>query len=535
MNRTRSMLIALVLTCVLGVPTALVGFGAPLAAQTAGCAVSGGTIVAAMATNPPTLDPMLSTTTAARQIDVYLFETLVTYDDNYAVIPQLAAGWTTSANGLVYTFKLRGGIKFHNGQTMTAADVTASFNRYLKVAPGASARLAPIKSVTAVDPSTVRFELSKDFPLLQNLAMPIPQLAVLPKSIIDKYGEQEIRGQDLVGTGPYQFADWRPDVAVRVKRFDGYQPDPRFPGATGFGGRRVACADQIGFIPVPESGSRVAGLLTGAYDFAEAVPITSVPQLEATKTLTVQIVKPKWGIMIELNHSQPPMNNLSFRRALVASLNMGQVLAATSFGGRPEYVRTSSSIFFPEQKNWYTTAGSDAYNKPDLNRVKQLLAEAGYHNEPIVYLTNQDYDWMYKASVAVAAQLQAAGINAKLELMDWPSQIQRAQSLKGWQMNQTGWSPRLDPIQTSVSLHCGSLAAYTYCNPAMDQLLDQLNTSLPLKERQAVWIKVQQLVWDDVAVIRIGDYFEPEATSTKLVGYRPFYVIPRFWNVSKTP
>lgn len=530
---TRNALLATALALSVGALLVALSPTAPTSAQSPECGVTGGTIVAAMSTNPPTLDPMLSTTTASRQVAVYIFESLVTYDETYAIIPQLAASWTSGSNGLVYTFKLRSGVKFHSGQTLTAADVKASFERYLKVAPGALQRFTGFKSVTAVDALTVRFELTKPFSFLPNLAIPSPLFAVLPKTIIDKYGEKEVRGQDLVGTGPYKFAEWRPDVAIRLAKFADYRPDTRFAGPTGFGGRRVACADQIGLIPVVEAGSRVAGLLTGAYDFAEAVPITSVPQLEANKEIDVEIVKPKWGIVDELNHGQPPMDKLAFRKALVAALDMGQVLSATSFGNRPEYIRVSPSIFFPEQKSWYTTAGSTMYNKPDLAQAKRLLAEAGYNNEPIIYLTNQNYDWMYKASLAMAAQWQRAGINIKIELMDWPSQIQRAQSLKGWHINQTGWSPRLDPLQTAVSLKCGSLSAYNYCNRDMDQLLDQVNTDLPLKQRQAIWVKIQQMVWDDVSVIRVGDYFEPEAIRSSLKGYRPFYVIPRFWNVSK--
>ncbi len=529
----RKTLLIAALALSLGVPSMVLGLNTPSSAQAPECAATGGAIVAAMSTNPPTLDPMLSTTTASRQVAVYMFESLVTFDDNYAVIPQLAASWTSASNGLSHTIKLRPGVKFHNGQTLTAADVKASFERYLKAAPGAAGRFTAFKSVTVVDDLTLRFELTKDFPFLANLAMPSPLAAVLPKAIIDKYGEKEIRDQDLVGTGPYKFAEWKPDVAVRLAKFADYRPDTRFPGPTGFGGRRIACADQIGLIPVAEAGSRVAGLLTGTFDFVEAVPITSVPQLEANKDINVQIVKPKWGILVELNHAEAPMNKLAFRKALVASLNMGQIMAATSFGNRPEYVRLSSSIFFPEQKDWYTTAGSAMYNKPDLDQAKRFLSEAGYNNEPIVYLTNQNYDWMYKASLAMASQWQRAGINIKIELMDWPSQIQKAQSLKGWHINQTGWSPRFDPVQTSVSLKCGSLSAYNYCNREMDRLLDQVNTDLPLKERQAVWAKIQQMVWEDVAVIRVGDYFEPEAIRSSLKGYRPFYVIPRFWNVSK--
>jgi peptide/nickel transport system substrate-binding protein len=511
----------------------VIGLNTPSSAQAPECAATGGAIVAAMTTNPPTLDPMLSTTTASRQVALYIFESLLTFDEEYAVIPQLTASWTIDSSGLVYTFKLRSGVKFHDGQTLAAADVKASFERYVKSAPGAAGRFAAVQSVTVVDNLTLRFQLANRFPFPANLAMPTPLFAVLPKTIIDKYGEKEIRGQDLVGTGPYKFGEWRPDVAVRLAKFADYRPDTRFPGPSGFGGRRIACADHIGLIPVTEAGSRVAGLLTGAYDFAEAVPITSVPQLEAHKDINVEIVKPKWGILVELNHAEAPMNKLAFRKALVAALNMGQIMSATAFGNRPEYVRLSPSIFFPEQKTWYTTAGSGPYNKPDLDQVKRLLAEADYKNEPIVYLTNQNFDWMYKASLAMASQWQRAGINIKIEMMDWPSQIQKAQSLRGWHINQTGWSPRFDPSQAILSLRCGSRSAYNYCNQDMDRLLDQVNTDLPLKERQAVWAAIQQMVWDDVAIIRIGDYFEPEAIRTSLKGYRPYHVIPRFWNVSK--
>src|SRR5579864_996207 len=112
MSLTRNALLATALALSLGALLIALNPTAPTSAQSSECGVTGGTIVAAMSTNPPTLDPMLSTTTASRQVAVYIFESLVTYDETYAIIPQLAANWTSESNGLVYTFKLRSGVKF---------------------------------------------------------------------------------------------------------------------------------------------------------------------------------------------------------------------------------------------------------------------------------------------------------------------------------------------------------------------------------------------------------------------------------------
>lgn len=226
------------------------------------------------------------------------------------------------------------------------------------------------------------------------------------------------------------------------------------------------------------------------------------------------------------------MDNVYFRRALVAALNMEDVLRAVTFGN-PEFYRLQPSFFFPEQSVWHNDAGASIYNHKDLDEVRRLLDQAGYNYEPIIFLSNRDYDWMYKCTLAVASQLQQAGINVVVEFSDWPSQIQRALTQKGWHINQTGWSPRLDPIQLYNSLKCGVPYAYMYCNPRVDELLEKLSRDRPVEERQALYRELQQIVWEDVAVIRIGDFFTLEGTTAKLQGYTPFYVTPRFWNCWK--
>ncbi|WOI57486.1 ABC transporter substrate-binding protein [Palleronia sp. LCG004] len=495
------------------------------------CQSMGGTIEAAMTTNASTMDPILSTTNASRQVSIYIFESLVTLDDAYQPIGQLAEDWERSENGLSYIFHLRENVPFHNGDILDADDVTASLQRFLASSPGAG-RFDAVESVETVDPLTVRVTLSEDFPFITNLAMPSPVVAIMPKEIVDAAGSDEIRGEDIVGTGPFSLESWTPDVSIDLAKFEDYPTDERYEGPTGFGGARTACVDLVRLLPVTEESSRVAGIQTGDFDYAEAISITAVPELQESDEVNVEIVKPRWAIVLELDHRNPLMQNVAFRQALLAAIDPQQVLLASAFG-REEYTRVQPSIFFPEQSGFYTEAGGDAYGTRDLDKVEDLLEEAGYDDEPVIYLTNQNYGWMFRASQAIAAQWREAGINVQTELMDWPSQIQRAQTQDDWAVNQTGWSPRFDPFQVLTSIQCDSISAFGYCDDEMQELLATISSGAEADERQTAWEDIQQKIWDDVVVLRVGDYFEPEATRAGLTGYEPFYVTPRFWDVSK--
>jgi len=493
-----------------------------------GAQESGGVLNVAITTNPVTLDPHISSHTVVRQIASYLFETLVTYDENYHIIPQIATSWDVSDDGLTYTFHLRSGIQFHNGKELTSADVAASFGRLVEVSHS-KASLADVKSFSAPDPLTFVVQLNKPILLLVQLAMPTPLFGILPEEIVKDHLD-ELRGtQELIGTGPYKLVEWKPGAHVTLARFDGYVPDTSQPGS-GLGGMKVAYFDEINFIPVTEQASRLAGLLTGTYDYAEALPLVSYATLTSNPDIIAMVVKPKWAVLVELNQAEPPMDNLSFRRALALAVDPEEIMLGVALGNE-DFYRVQPSIFYPEQTDWYSTAGAEYYSPRDMKRVAELLEEAGYHDEEIIILANRDYDWMYKCTLALASQLQQAGINAVIEFMDWPSQIQKALSQKGWHINQTGWSPRFDPSQLVGSLSCDSAGSYGYCNEEMEGLLDEILVYHPLTERQEIWRKIQELVWTDVAAVRIGDYFTLEGLGSKLEGYKPWYVIPRFWNV----
>ena len=488
---------------------------------------------AAYTTNPPTLDAILSSTTATRQIAINLFESLVVIGEGYEVIPQLAEKWEISKDGKVYTFTLRSGVKFHNGKTLTAEDVAASMNRF-KESPLGKKGLSIASSIEAVDARTVRFTLTRNAPLLGILTIPIPFPAVLPKEIVEKYGQNEVKGADLIGTGPLKLIEWKPDVAIRLAKFEDYAVDNRFDGPSGFGGKRVVHFDEIHIIPVTEASARLAGLETGEFDFAESLPLNAYNGLLDNPNTVPAIQKPKWGIMMNINKSQFPTSEAKFRRALVYAIDKEKVMKAIT-QGRKEFYRIQNSVYFPEQKDWYIAEGQDEYNKKDVGKAKKLLQEIGYKGEEVIYISNRDYDWMYKASLPLVTEWKNAGINVKLVYYDWPSGIQRQRDKKDWHIFQTGWSPRMDPtmqLQTFDGSGTSS-ASHWYKSPEMDKLMDAVNKGAPLAERQAAWKKVQMLYWEEVPFLRVGDYFELEAVRKNVKGYKTFYVTPRFWGVTK--
>lgn len=484
---------------------------------------------AAMTATPQSLDEGYSTNTHTRQVSAYIFETLFTFGEGFEVIPQMVDTYTMSDDGLEYVFVLRQGIKFHDGSDFTAEDVVASIERY-KTNVQYGKTLDAITAMDIVSDYEIKFTLASPIGLLPALSFP-QRVVMLPKEVAERNMGTELKGEDIVGSGPYKLVEWIPDVHVKLERFEEYTPDTRYDDCMGLGGKRIAYFKTIYLLPVPEAEARMAGLETGEFDYAESIPATSYDRITGNTELTASIVKPRWSVVEEFNHSEWPTSDVNFRKALAYALDMEKVLIAVS-SGNPDFYRLDPSIYTPEQY-YNTEAGSaDIYNKPDPAKVEEYLAAANYKGEEVVYLCNKDFDFMYKTCLSNAEQWQAAGINVVLEFSDWSSQISKAQSLQGWNINQTGLSPRLDPTQLNSSLNSSAAGSYGYNNPDMDALMKEIGMGGTNESRKAIWEKIQTLVWEDVAILKIGDSFELEAISSKYDGFTSFY-LPRFWNLTE--
>ncbi len=480
-------------------------------------------------TNLPWLDPHMGTAFSLRELSAHIFEGLVTIGEDYGVIPQLAESWAVSTTGLDYTFRLRAGVKFHNGKTLTADDAKASIDRFVQF----SARkgdVAGVERVTVVDPLTVRITLKEpQGSFIGAMANPVSLLAIMPKELVDG-ARDPIQPPNLIGTGPFRLAEWQRDRQIILRRFPDYTRDSRTP-ASGLGGDRQATVDEVHVISILESATRLAALERGDIDYAMSVVPASYDRLRASATLSPIVLKPFTQVILQLNANRAPFNNVKARQAVSRGLDMEAIMRAVT-GNQPAFYRLQPSFFFPEQQVWHNNEGSNVYNSKNLEAARRLLRESGYDGRPITFLSNRDIEWLFRASVPVKPQLEAIGFRVDLVVRDWPGQIAQQREIN-FDMATNGVSTRPEPTGFNYLFQCGaSYETYGYCDNEMDKwLIVGLRVRDPQRRAQA-YAMAQREFYESVPFVKVGDLFSLDGMHKSVRGYKIFF-LRRFWNVTK--
>lgn len=482
----------------------------------------GGTVVAVQRAQPPSLDAATTSSEASRNITSHIFEGLFTRDENARVIPQLAEDYSVADDGLSMTIALRKGVKFHNGKEMTSKDVQASLERYGKV--GASAKMMePVTAIEAVDPYTVRISFSHPVPIfIEQLSSPRGPVVIIPAEEAAKPANKA----DLIGTGPYKFVDYVPDDHLTLERFADYVPDSRFDGPSGFGGKRTAYIDKIEFRFVPEAGARAAGLETGEFQAVDNLAAPSARRLKDNPDVAVFEVMP-WAMQtFFFNTALPPSDNQKFRQAVLAALDMEEIMAIASDG----LYRMGWGWQYPEGEYYAGDVGKALYNQHDSDKAKKLLAESGYAGQEMIFLTDNSFKNDHDATVVAAEQLRKIGINVTIKTLDWPSTVKTRAQPTGWNMVpiMVGTEPWEGPYGVAVLL--AESVIHKAKDAEMGALYRDLGSNADKDQRRAIFAKIQEAIYDKVYAIKLGDLGQYVAVRSKLKGYKP-YRMPRFWNV----
>jgi peptide/nickel transport system substrate-binding protein len=491
-----------------------------------GDGVYGGVFNAAVETAPPTLDIAITLAAAAREATLYWAETLVAYGEKYEIVPLVADSWEASDDGKSYTFTLRDAT-FSNGKVMTSEDIVASTKRFMDVTARKSS-FEMVESWEAPDDKTFVFHLSyPTMTLLDALAYPVGSLVAFPKEVIEGKEAGKLANEDMIGTGPYKLAEWKPDQYLKLVRFEDYKPTSS--ERDGLGGGRIPYFDEINLIPVPEAAGRVAGLETGEYDYAASPATTEYDRLKENKDIKPYIIEDQRWIVILFNFRNEISKNLKFRQAVQAALDMDSLGMAVS-NGRKEFFTVQPSMWF-KSSPWHTEVGAELYNQKDIDKGKQLLQEAGYNNDEIVMVTNRNYDYMYKTNVTAAEQLKAIGMNTKVELLDWPAQQARWKE-PDWQMSVTGYLSQGIFAPDAFGAFYGGGGADAgagYSNADMTAAFEAAQKATTMEERKAAFEDVQRIWYEDVPGIKTVDTNGLTALRADIQGYLPWYNTTRFW------
>lgn len=489
---------------------ALAAFGPLAEAQT-----KGGNLIVAQSSNPPSLDAMVTSSQASRNITMNIYEPLFGFDGNIRPIPILAEGVEISEDGLKYRVALRAGIKFHNGKVMTAEDVKASLERYMK--HGATqAMMAPVASVEVTGPLEVTMTLKAKTPtFLEAFSSPRAPAVIIPAEEAGK-GPNEIA---FIGTGPYKFVEYVPDSHVKLERFDDHVADTRHAAEDGFGGNKMAWVDTVTFRIIPEAGAAVAALETGEVHLLEQIPVPTARRLASNGDIAIYENMPWAFLTFILNLKEAPTDNPKVREAIQVAINNEEVMAIATEG------------LFQLYHGWMYEGstydagdiGKEYYNVGDADRAKALLAEAGYNGEPFSLLTDSTIPEHGKAGVVIAEQLKAVGLNVTLNQVDWPTALKIRLQDDGW----NGWTlamgiePYLGPAAL-ISTLTGAASHFRAADPELDALYGELIANETVEGRKEVFARIQKRMYELFAVVKLGETGLMQASRSSVKGFEPF-------------
>ncbi len=390
--------------------------------------------------------------------------------------PSLAESWQESEDGLTYEFKLRPGLKFHNGDPVTTEDVKFSFERYQGA--GAQAFRDHVREVEIVDPLVVRFHLKAPWPDFMTFYGTTASAAgiVVPKKYLTEIGEDGFK-KHPIGAGPYKFVSNQPGIQVELEAFPGYW-------------RRVPNIKTLVMRSVPDATTRGLMLRSGEADMAYALDGVDAEGIKNTPGLQVVATKHASIFWIEFTEQwdpKSPWHDQRLRQAVNYALDRQRINEAACLGFCPP-----AGVIVPRVMEYALQVEPIPY---DLAKAKQLLAEAGYPKGIDAGLFAAIPGFPTVAD-AVVNDLNAAGIRVRLKQMeraafyaDW-----QAKKLRGVFMTASGNSGN---AASRVDSFIQSKGAYAYGGyPDIDELFQQQAGERDAKRRQALLDKIQQLTID---------------------------------------
>lgn len=510
---------------------ALGAFGLTLLAQAVHAAPADHTLSVGLNADIRSTQPGVNRDENTDAVILHVVEGLVALREDASVGPLLARSVDVSEDGTVYTFHLRDGVKFHNGATLSSDQVKWTWQHYLD--PKTQWRCLPefdgrggakIVDIATPDPLTVVFRIDQPNGLfLTSMARTdCGGGGILHPDSLAADGSWK----SPVGTGPFTLGDWRRGQYIELQRFEGYsareegKPD-------GYTGGKQALAERVRFVVIPEAASAKAALLSHGVDLLPDVTAMDAAELKAHSGLSTS-VSPIMAICGLLFQTRDPLlRDVRIRRAIALSLDYVQMVNALSNG-----MSEPNNSAIPQTSQYYSAAAKQGYRQ-NADEARRLLAEAGYHGQPITMLVNKRYQQMFDMGVLSQAMAQTVGLNIQMETLEWGTQLERYQS-GNYQMMSFSYSARLDPALSFDSLmgDKGKEPRKVWDNPQAQSLLREAVREADTGKRQALFDRLHGMMIDEVPMVIIYNGTTIGAFRNDLEGYRSWPVAkPRLWGV----
>ena len=490
----------------------------------------GGELKVALGAAISTLDVHRTTGTTANTIAYAVQEFLFAYDEDMIARPMLIDTWSTSSDGMTWQFKLRDGLKFHNGNAVTAENAVKSWLRWAERDNYGSIILGFIDDVYTTGDLTFAIDMTEPTALvLEGMARIGGYYPyVMPPEMYDVPAAD---GADvMIGTGPYEFTDWVPGDHLLTTRFEDYQPvDSAF---SFMAGRKDAFFDTVDYVVIPDVNAKIAALEVGQIDIISGeVPGDMVDVLGANPDLTVQIIKNNstrdgaW-----LDNVDGPFTDARVRRAFAMAYPVEDALRGAV--GDDRFWTTCPSMMACGGKWGGFADGSEGvYNYRDnggLEQAKATIAELGLVGTDIIVLQAGDRERFANPAEISRQTLEEIGFNVIFKQTDWATQTNWREKPELWDVFHTagGGAWASNPLLNS------SLAKNKYWNKYQDETgkmtegMDKLARSTSASEQLAIVKEMQNVFWQDIPYVSFGDTFGTVAIRQAIKGAKTSFGMP---------
>jgi peptide/nickel transport system substrate-binding protein len=475
-----------------------------LAAVPAGHAQPKDTLTVALPSHAPTLDPAMHFERVGILVNINMFDSLLHRSTKLEYEPGLATSWK-ALNDTTWEFKLRKGVKFHNGDTLTAEDVKFSIERVTE--PGKEKKKSPqygniraVKEVRIVDPDTVHVITDKPFPLLLERLVFFP---IVPKRHVEKVGDEAFGSTAPVGTGPWKFVEWKRDQHIKLEAFDGYwRGKPPF--------------KYLVFRAIPEVATQIAELKTGGVDVIRSVSADIQPELKAHPQTYVASSPILRVHQIALDMRFPPFDKKLARQAANHAIDK-QAVIQKLMGGLGTQVATNVQP---------AAFGFDPDVKPfpyDPKKAKELLAQAGFPNG--VDITIHSGDIAIRAQhEAMAQMLTEVGLRTNARIWDPGPAWNKFYQTDGKATNgvYVTWG-NYSVFDADAVLHplfhseVGGWIGKWYSRvEGLDKLIDEGRSTLNQAQRKRTYAQIQRMIREEAPAVFLFTQYDTLGISKRV-------------------
>ena len=426
-------------------------------------------LVMGIVLEPPHLDPTAGAAAAIDEI-VYanVFEGLTSIGPDGSVRPGLAESWDVTEDGKVYVFKLRSGVKFHDGTNFEATDVKFSLDR-ARAEDSTNAQkplFAQIDAVEVVDPMTVKVTLKQaQGSFLYNMGWG-DAIMVAPESA-------DGNKANPVGTGPFKFDSWAKGSSIKITKNPDYWGE-------------AASLEKAEFRIVPDAAAAIPALLSGdVHAFANMPAGDALAQIQADPRFEVVIGATEGETILSTNNKQPPFDNLKVRQAIAHALDREAIILGNGSG----YGTPIGSHFSPANEAYVDLTKT---YELDLDKAKALLKEAGFENGFKATLKLPPPAYARDGGQVVAAQLRKIGIELEIIPVEWAQWLEQVFKKKDYDLTIVSHTEPND-----IGIYARKDYYFQYDNPDFNKVISELDVTSDPAKRKELFGKAQTILAND--------------------------------------